>query len=632
MFNAGNSQVLCQFLIIMNWLIKTAQAKLEEGQDTRDGSSIYYVSGNTYPIRTQLKSLGFRWYRAKGFWWMPGHKIQSAMRGLQSLGVDTSVVEGNKSPIQPQDRPSEIPQPTIPKEVTESVIDNSPSDEPEDKIPFPIKNNIYSETVPVDILGQQIELTVQLNRKAKEGKGSSRYNKTYPLPWRKYPQYNVDIMFNEESLMKLALPINRENRDKTYFQINEDVDILPLFKDTVAKIPEALTNPKNRLRLRIEHSLHLSQRSPELNTLLENLRKYSDNHQEIKRNVFIDHPDFPNEYPIKIEVLGNSFYLYTALEHPSAPQPEMLTSVDLPDTVKTIDEFNDWLDQVIQDPNVSAKIQKRYIEYLNSFAFSEEEASQEKEQLSGIASMIQNKSMDYEFYRQKLIQLGYVRPHKRQKQHGPGMVPQDSIKWVIDTKKIIADGFYSRNDKFTHSPDFFYALIAYHMHRFKAGTTDHVGAIQSNLISFSHILKRYGFDINWRELADYTETIARQLVEEITGERAPNTAWDNYQQFYNEWGNWSGGERGPDSEWGGWSGDQGSLPEFVNMAVQLGADRQQALNNPKAVYRQLSMKYHPDLNPNVDPNIMARLNSAYDKVPQSLKAESENWLQKVAGI
>lgn len=614
----------------MNWLIKTAQAKLEEGQDTRDGSTIYYVSGNTYPIRTQLKSLGFRWYRAKGFWWMPAHRIQSAMRGLQNLGVDTSVINQTQS-IPDTVQPNQ-PQPVAPQEVTESVIDSSPSDQPEAKIPFPIKNNIYSETLPVDILGHTIELTLQLNRKAVLGKNSDRYRQTYPLPWRKFPQYTVDVIFNDTAVSRLAIPFNREGTTKPinakpYHMINEDIDILPLFKELKSKIPEILENPNSKLRRKLEMELNLSQRSPELTAYLQ---KLDDDRVPIKKNVYIDHSKHPGEYPLDLVPYnnGNSFHIQTALDHPTAPRSEFLTIVMLPETVKTVDEFNLWIDQMLQEPEVSERIQKKYADYLDSFAFSEEDAEAEKKQLQEIVYLIQDRSMDFEFYRRKLISLGYVRPHKRQKQYGPGMVPQDAIKWVIDTKKILADGFYTNNARFETSPDFFYALIAYHMHRFKAGTTDHVGAIQSNIMRFAHTLERYGFKISWRELSDYTETIARQLVEEITGERAPNTAWDNWQQFYG--GDWSNTENTENTQpAANYSPD---MRQFVSIAVGLGINAEEARNNPKLVYRQLSMKYHPDLNPDVDPSIMASINNAYQQVPHELKASSENWLQKVAGM
>jgi len=87
-----------------NWiktaLFKESQATLQEGQDTRDGSKIYFVSGNTYPIRSRLgrSGLGFRWYKAKGFWWMPAFKMTpQIIQSLSDLGVNTAAISGRNN-------------------------------------------------------------------------------------------------------------------------------------------------------------------------------------------------------------------------------------------------------------------------------------------------------------------------------------------------------------------------------------------------------------------------------------------------------------------------------------------------------------------------------------------------------
>jgi len=553
----------------MNWFTKIAQVSLQEGQDSRDSSKIYFLSGNTYPIKEQIgrKGLGFRWYRAKKFWWLPAHKVTpQIIRGLNDLGINTSAIADETTGEFPVELNTSITQPAQ-AEPEKRIIDQRPGD-PDARTAFPVKDNIYSEVIQVEILEQTIPLTLQLNRRAKTG--GDRYKTTYPLGWRKFPKYNISIIFGEDEIMRTALPINK-GRDKTpgsegrtFQSINEDQEILPLFKEVINKIPEVLTNPKNKLRQRLEYKVQVNQRDPEFAQFLEDI--YIGNretgHPDIKINIPL--PGYEGEFPVLLKKMsGDTLHANTALKHPLAPHPSIIASIMFPEETKTIEEFMAWVNTLTTNPEFMRQAQPRYIKYLQSFAFSSEEQEEERAELDEILPFIQNKSMDMEHYRQKMISLGYIRPSKRQKKTGPGMMPQGDIQFILDKKRIIEDGYYPEG-RMKNSAKFFYALIAYHMHRLKSGNIGFVPlAISDNLRDFSRTLEKHGVDINYSELYDYTETVARVLLQEITGQRPKGTAWDNYQQFY------AGDEEttGPEMNI-----PSNALEEFIMFVSNLGAN------------------------------------------------------------
>jgi len=441
-----------------------------------------------------------------------------------------------------------------------------------------------------------------------------------PLPWRKFPRYNISVKLGDELIGKMALPINRGAAgERDYFSLNEDAEIVPQVRELAEKV---FNNPDTKARKTLEYKLNVNQRTPEFSQFLEKIYDWKDKDIELKFNIQL--PGYEGDFPIVFKKMtGDTLHVNTALEHPLAPHPAILESVIFPSTIKTVEEFMAWLNQTVQSPEFLSEVQPDYIKYLKSFAFSEEEQEEERGQLDEILPLIQNRSMDLEFYRRKMIELGYVRPSKRQKQQGPGMVPQGGIKFILDKKKILADGYYP-SSRSSNSAKFYYALIAYWMHRLKSGNIGFMPmAIMDNLRYFSQTLKRHGIDIPYSDLNDYTESLASQLLQEITGQRPPGTAWDNWEQFYAV-----GGETG--------DGTQSAPPightNFVQLAISLGANPEQASTNPKSVYRDLSMKYHPDLNPNADPEIMAKLNAAYNSLPQSVRASSDNWFTKAANI
>lgn len=632
----------------MSWLNKLSQivsVQLKKGIHTQSNRAIYYLIGDTYNLHKTIPlghaGLGFQYWKEKRMWWMYAERMTSHIATqLANKGVDVSDYSQPTQPTTPATSPAaatpvSVPAPvaaptvtpTVPPAATkpDNLTDKSWDFENKwdekkrlsEKAGFPYKK-IYEQDITVDFQGKPIKIHANLTRKPRPGK--TEYS--VAMGWKGFPIYVVDVSVNEAPIGKFVIPINKETQEKKWTEINETTEVVPLIE---AKVREIYTNPKTKGSTQLRIALQRQSRDPEFVQFMQSHRTYEENPSRIMKNIQLDDPKYGGTYPVSFHAShnGETWYGETAVEHPLAPRPVTLFYLDMPFEVQNIEQFNQWLEQAIARPENQAKAKEYLLKYLQSFPYLEEEQASAQESMKEILPIIQSKSMDVMFFRNKLLQNGYIRPSKRQAKTGPGMVPQESIKMVIDTKKILDDIY--RYDKHTNNPNFLYAVVAYFMHRLKSGTMGFIpvkltGAIEQ----LRDVLKRHGEDIEFEVLNNYFESVSKHLLQSLFY-RNTQTAWDQWDQFYS--GNWGQETSAPGHA------RVTDLNEFITFANIYGFTPEQIVAHPKSIYRQLALKLHPDTSSNPDKDQAAAdfitLKEIWDRIPDNLKQACTSWLRRI---
>lgn len=613
---------------MFSWLVKIAQnAVLSEGIHSSNNRPIYILKGNTYPIRQSLgrKGLGFNWYNAKKIWWMYKDRFTSrTAEGLKRLGVDTSILGEEPKPVSPEEPPSPPVETPLETEtpISESSVDSSweEADRKSRWYGFPIKKNIFSDTIQVFVDDQPYSLNITVDRNFKKGR-------------RKIPSYSIHIKRERDNQHIGTLRISSPNQ-ALWGTYNE-------YEDVIKTIPERLQKRLNlkeqsNLYKQIKYEEEVSKRTPEFLQFLKDHERYGEKKERIVKYLDIETPPYEGSYLVAFAALreGNLWHGDTAIEHPLAPHSRTVYSLYLPPEVHTVDEFQVWLEREFQDSENKAKAKEEYLKYLKSFSYLEEQQQESRSEFNRIVPIIENRIMSTDFFRDRLLELGYIRPAKRRiKRPGIGVEVSEEVPMILDTKKIL-DASYNFG-RLSRTPNFFYAVLAYLMHRHKAGNIGFMSwQIGSNISSFHKTLEQHGLDISYRELDEYLDILAKKLLYEIIGVRARGSAWDQYEAFYGgDWGatSWEREQQNTPT-----SHEQASfLNSFLNFAEQQGVNRELAQSNPRKAYRQLIMKLHPDINPNAE-NLFKQLVSLWENVPNEYKKafsrihlKTASWLKKI---
>ncbi len=496
--------------------------------------------------------------------------------------------------------------PEVPAEPTATSVTDQSWEETEPKsrwYGFPIKKSIYETMVPVEVEGQQLEVKVSLNRWFRKGR-------------RRIPSYVYDIAWKDKLIGRLAKP---SPSDWGSYDEGEIAGAIPeLIRTRFA------AGPKSKMYNGLKHYLELSGREPELTEYL----KQFDHDKKIEKSIHLEEPGYEGDYPVKFFAYtkGENWYGETALDHPQAPRPKTIYYLgDVPPNIHSIEQFNQWLEGRINEPEVMERAKKGYADYLKSFHFSEVEQEEAAGQFQEILPIIEGRVTDPKFFRQKLMEHGYIRPSRRRRRNVPGMQPQESIEILLDSRKIVDDSYGW--GKLSKSPNYLYSVVAYLMHRHKAGNIGFgagYGQIGSSIRSFHDTLQRHGATIDVGELYDYLDDLAKQLLREVIGIQPAGSAADQWARFYS-------GEEGVGSSESPASVLSRGLDPFVQFAVQHGLDEATIRANPVKAYRTLAHRFHPDLNqgnPEAG-NLFRELGALWDAVPAEVKKTSENWLHKV---
>tara|TARA_Y100000310_G_scaffold180635_1_gene180546 strand:+ start:7007 stop:8800 length:1794 start_codon:yes stop_codon:yes gene_type:complete len=591
--------------------------KLKKDKNDRNNQVIYYLEGNTYPIKGQLgsKGLGFKWYGGRKMWWMYENKLTpEKVQALQTLGADTSEYGAPVTPSPQQTAQPEAPQAEPTQEVTNKTDSDSGKSFRElgkehlgqysyDHIPgsgyygYNIKTDIYATELSVDIDGQDIPLKLMVDRWYKKGR-------------RKVPRYLINLYYGDTQIWSKAM-----DASGAWGEYNED--------ELVLTLPEKIKNlvaQKKQIYGRIKNELALGTRDPEFTKILEG---WSDAKWDDKKYIYqfipqktiqINEHPYTGEYKILLNEVGNSIYMETDVDHPLAPRNGTLGSFGIAATVQNLEQFNQLVDETITSNHDS--IVENYIKYLKSFAFTQEEEEQSRGAMDEVVNMI-GKNYDTAHFVDKLSELGYIRPSKKVKkeERQPGFLPKDKIKWVVESKKIVNDAY-----RYTQDPNQFYSTIAYYLHRKVRNISSYTDMMLVTAIDHWHKLsERFGHEISYEDVDKYFGEVSSKIYREMFHKEPPQSRADQASDFYNQFG------RGQSQTN---IGGPGAVESFVGLAVGLGANEEETRSNPKRVYRQLVLKYHPDVNSSEEAQqIIRNLNAAYESLPQEIRAS--HWYNKI---
>jgi len=593
----------------MNWLVKLAgPIYLRTDVHSKNGRPIHYVVGDTYPVYRKLKTVFPNYYGAKKIWWQYSDRVTPEMiRRLADFGVDVSEIQGATAAPAGQEPASAEPTPQEPPAGT--VVTDQTWDGAESKSKwygFPIKDNIWGGSVTWQIDGEPHDFLLKVNRHFQKGR-------------RRIPSYTVSITYpdGEKTLKTFG---QKAPGEWGSYDEGQYIAGLP------AIIQEKIWDAKGKTYQLWQAHQELAKRSPELTQYLEGLAEYDDTGKKrIRKTIRLDAPGYEGEYPIELEAFshGHTFHIRTALEHALAPYPKTLGSLYVPYELRTIEDFNRWLDEALAEPKVLLDMQQDYLEYLQSFAFKPEQEAAQREEIRPIVEMIQKGQIDTELFKTKLMELGYVRPSKRQPKRGPGMQAVEEIRIVIDDKKI-RDVIYGSR-KLKNSPEFFYAVLAYYVMRKARNITSWTEMILTDSIrDFSDLLDRFGIEMTFRQVSDYFDRAAVLTYQALTGRRAPRSRADAWSDFYGGGGG-MGGET-PDVQM-----PSGAVEQFANFVARLpdaGVTAEQVMQDPKSAYRQMALKWHPDRNKE-NPEagrIFGELSTLWNQLPAQVRLAQENWL------
>jgi hypothetical protein len=140
--------------------------------------------------------------------------------------------------------------------------------------------------------------------------------------------------------------------------------------------------------------------------------------------------------------------------------------------------------------------------------------------------------------------------------------------------------------------------------------------------------RHYDSNIDARVIAEYIDKAARALWQDLSGRNY--RSWDEvYGDFYS--GNWGTGSSGRTMS----NAPGGATPfaEFV-AKLNMGVTREQAMQTPRAAFRQMALKLHPDSTEMPDKaeasRLFSQLADLYGHIPNEMKnAEGHaNWFKK----
>ena len=315
---------------------------LKKSFNTKNNLPIYYLEGDTYPIRNKLGryGLGFTWYGARKMWWIYADKLNPAKKeGLRNLGVDISVLEDVPASVEPT-----VPEPIPPEsstEITQELTNKTETDSGKyfkdvkdslgagyDTIPgrygFPIKANIYSTDITVKVDETEVPLTVTMDR-------------WYRKARRKIPSYHYNVIYNGNKIWEIA--IQAKGGWGTY---DED----QLAREIPEKI-QTLVDQKKKLYHSILQQLELDQRDPDLTKFLKEWDDYPGFERKgeqdflapylTPKTITVSEPNYEGNYPIALHKVFDAIHLDTIIEHPLAPHSIILDSIGIPPEIRNIE-------------------------------------------------------------------------------------------------------------------------------------------------------------------------------------------------------------------------------------------------------------------------------------------------------
>ncbi len=597
---------------------------------------VYLITGDafndTYSIKDKLMSYGFKWSKFGKGWFIS----QKAFDSFPQPKKDeiNQLINGQKPQSSPNVSNPTPPNPTQPKTVEKKddlILHGEPANITDKKelsvskrYSFPIENNIYSYPITLDVDGEPYEVMVEFDRSFKKGVTSTHYHPTFNAEYRDYPIYVCRIGKREKTNSPIIEKrLSNKKSGKPYGTYNEK-EMLDELKDKLKPLVEKTSSYINLIKDKKSEEL----RDEELKSFLEKIKETNKKHLEY--SIVIDNNELYNgTYSVNVQYHNSnesysntsydswSSYFYNEVrgtpyvDHPDAPS-YVLTSGQLFSLPLVGIVTKEQLDSKINEILKTEEVKNKYIAYLESFPFVDASKKEGFEDFEIIASII-NKPYDYvNMVGDKLKSMGYVRQNLK-----------STDKLIPDSKKIVND-VYTRQKK---DPNYFYTLVAYQLHYFYRGL--HMKSFSQSVLMFDvysllNVLKKFG-NISHNDVLRAISILGDECYAKFFGKRGKNT-WENWSEFYS--GSTGSGSTGGGSIQSVDSSDI-ALNDLQGMAEENGIVVGDIKSEAKNVWRQLSKKFHPDLNiGNVDAEEnMKTLNLIWEKVDQKHKF-SKNWYRE----
>jgi len=559
------------------------------------------ISGDVAPLKSNLLYLGFKEYSKTGEFWMASKNVTPILiEKLKILGITI----GESTPA--------VTTPTSPQ-APEQHLEQSKqwvSEEPEMTkwYGFPINKNIqsYQETTNVD--GKDYKVDISIDRSYVMG--GDTYHKTKSREFKGKPRYKIHIAILDIKDPKNPSDPYKQTYNYTSKQLWGSYDENTFLNTTLKEITKNVLNNPQKVPGVIRYENEISKRTPEYKQFLNDIKE-----DKITPTftVHITDPQYEGDYKVEVSSLGVSdrcldVYLETKLEQEGAPRATTVSYGTKIDGTYTIDDFNKKVQDFINNTGHD-KIQENYVKYLKSFPCLQEQKTEAGQSVEEMKNILINPMASVNKVFDEIKARGYIRPHKRQKQY-TGLTTGDEITWIVDSKKIVNDA-YSFGSYLSHTPDYFYAVVAYYIHRKHRNISSWTDMmLRDSMATWRSNMAKYGINLDINQIDAIVSSIGNAIYD-IFSKKAEY--FDQEAQAPKE-------------------NVAEALRDFENLAQQYGISTEGLEQNVKNIYRTLTKTLHPDLVQDPQEKLkreeeFKKLQEIYDAIPQQYKL-AYSWYDK----
>lgn len=554
------------------------------------------IYGNTISIKSELSAMGFKWYSPKYSWWKPYNSVlPDQFEKLKKLGV---IFEGDQVTQQNKEEAK------IGEETQKSTKEKKQwvTEDPDMTkwYGFPINKNIYSYSEICNADGKDYKVNISIDRSFVLSEDP--YKKTKSREYKGKPKYIINIEVPEVDYKGSYKEISKE----LWGSYDEESYIETKLKELITK---ALI--ENKIKKIIEFKNEINKRTPEYKKFLNNLGQLKKGSFPIFDFVIDDkdNQEYSGLYQVAVDGLGvdesaTSVYIRTHVTKEGAPRDATVSYKASILKTYTIDDFNRKINEHLIESH--DEIQKNYIKYLKSFPYLANQLSEANKKVEELKDIMKSPESNTEKIFNEIKARGYIRPHKRQKQ-GLGLTSGEEIKWIVDSKKIVKDA-YSGSSYLGNSPDYFYAVIAYYVHRRVRNIqswTDMM--LRDSMSNWRTNMEKFGVNISFKEVDYIVTKIGEEIYKSLKGDFEPEK-----EEIV--------------------SNVPRTLKEFADFAKKHGISTDDLENNIKAIYRSLVKNLHPDTvldqkEKEIKEEEFKKLQKIYDEIPQQYK-QALSWYDK----
>ena len=562
------------------------------------------ISGDTRPVKDDLKALGFQWFPQKAVWWKVSKNVdERTITKLKTLGVEfgESNIQAPQSPL----TPNELQETQHAQEVPVAKKQWVTEDEEMSKwYKFPINKNIQSYETTTNVDGKDYNVNISIDRSYVMG--GDIYTKRKSREYIKRPRYVINVTIPE-----FKAEDNQPYKKSYNYTVKQPIEWATYDEDAflntnVKDITQKILSQPDKIPGIIKYKVEISKRTPEYKQFLNDIGE-----SKIKPtfSFHIDQAPYTGDYKIEVDDLGCkenalTVYLNTLVEKEGAPSQATVAYKAPLDGTYTVEDFNKKINEYLISDH--AEIEKNYVKYLKSFPYLDSQKEEANQSINEIKNILANPQASVNKVFDELKNRGYIRPHKRQKQWS-GLTRGEEITWIIDSKKIVRDA-YSYGSYLSHTPDYFYAVVAYYIHRQARNITSWTDMMLVDSMNiWRRSMEKFGVTLSLKEIDHIVSVIGNEIYGTFKKNVEPEEEQIN-------------------------SNVSGILKDFADLAQKHGISTVGIEDNVKDIYRSLVKNLHPDryqdpIEKQQKTREFQDLQNIYDAIPAQYKAAS-SWYGK----